>query len=398
MSSSPPEPIEYPIERSCPFDPPPALGALRGRAPLSRMAYPGGSVGWVATRHAEARAILAEPRFSARNDLHRSPVESDLYSQVPAPPGMFNKMDPPDHTRYRKLLAPLFTVRRTAALAERIEQIAVSQLDAFTAGPKPADLVAGFAEPLPSIVICELLGVPDGIRLKIVDHMKTISFHTTDAKRAGWSMWALHSHVQQVVQTAIARPDPQTVLGHLAGTGELSTEELVHLTSVLLVGGHDTVTGMLGLGVFALLEHPEELRRVRADPELIPAAVEELLRYLTISHLGAGRCALEDVEVGGETVAAGETVTVALSVANRDPDRFEDPDRLDVTRSARGHVAFGHGVHQCVGQHLARSILQIGYRVLFERLPDLAMVDAATDVPLGTDQIHLGPSRLTVTW
>jgi cytochrome P450 len=234
--------------------------------------------------------------------------------------------------------------------------------------------------------------------LKIVDHIKTISCYTTVAKKAGWSMWALHSHVQQFVQAKLAKPDNIGIVSQLVRTGLLSTEELTHLCSVLLVGGHDTVASMLGLGVFSLLEHPDQLARLREEPALVGNAAEELLRYLTISHLGAGRCALEDVEIGGKLVKAGETVTVALASANRDPERFEDPDSLDVARSAQGHLAFGHGVHQCVGQHLARNILRIGYRSLFERLPGLRLAGRAEDVQMGNDLIHYGPKSLLVTW
>jgi cytochrome P450 len=388
----------FPTERGCPFSPPEEFGVLREREPLSRMSYPDGAEGWIATRHAEVRAILADPRFSARNELHRSPVATDLGHQTSAPPGMFNKMDPPQHTKYRKLLTGYFTVRKMADFGATVERIVADHINSLLAMDQPVDLVAEFAEPVPSEAICALLGVPDGIRVKILDHMKTISCYRTTAKKAGWSMWALHSHVQQFVQTALAAPGEGGLIGQLAGSGALTAEELTHLTSVLLVGGHDTVTSMIGLAIFTLLEHPDQLTVVREDPSAIDNAVEELLRYLTISHLGAGRCAVEDVEISGTQVRAGETVTVVLASANRDPERFADPDDLDVTRSAQGHLAFGHGVHQCIGQHLARGLLRTSLRALITRLPGLRLAEPADAVPMGTDMIHYGPKRLRVSW
>jgi cytochrome P450 len=187
--------------------------------------------------------------------------------------------------------------------------------------------------------------------------------------------------------------------GRLAATGELTEEELVNLAVLTLAGSLDTTPNMLSLSTFALLEHPDQLALLRERPELYAqGAVDELLRYLTISHMGSSRCALEDVEIGGTTIRAGQTVVLSLPAANRDPEVFEDPDRLDVTRVPRKHLALGFGAHQCLGQHVARASLRIGLRALFERFPTLRLAEPAEEVPLRDRAVHYGVDRLLVAW
>jgi cytochrome P450 len=187
------------------------------------------------------------------------------------------------------------------------------------------------------------------------------------------------------------------LLSDLVARDDLTTDEVVNLIWALLGGGFDTTANMLALGTLALLAHPSQLALFRDQPELTDNAVEELLRYLTISHLGASRAALEDVDLEGTRIRAGETVVVALGAANRDPEHFADPDRLDITAPTQGHVAFGHGEHQCLGQNLARAVLRIALPALFERFPGLRAVDALDDIPLKTDMLHYGVHELRVT-
>ncbi|MFG1702202.1 cytochrome P450 [Nonomuraea sp. M3C6] len=378
--------MRLPIERppGCPFDPP---AELRGLPPMSRLEFADGHLGWLATTSAAARAVLGDPRFSARQELKHAALRSVRPGgpASPAPPGFFAATDPPEHTRYRRLLTGQFTVRRMRVLEPRIERIAAEHLDAMAKAGPPVDLVRAYALPIPSLVICELLGVPYD------DHdffqERSARIVTPGADSAG-ALADLTTYLGALVRRKRATPDDDLISGL---TGDLTDEELTNVALILLVAGHETTANMLALGVFALLEHGQPYE---------DAAVEELLRWLSILHLGApSRAALEDVEVEGELVRQGETVALSLPVINRDRAVFEEPDALRLDRAeARRHLAFGYGVHQCLGQQLARIELRIGYRALFERFPGLRLAVPATEVPLKTDASVYGVSALPVTW
>ena len=392
--------IDLPEQRSCPFDPPPEYAALREQcpvAPLRLTVGPGAGAGWLVTRLADARAVLADRRFSHRNELIGLPIAPpfamETYAPPPAAPGAFIKMDPPEHSRYRKLLARHFTMRAIAGHTAMITRITHECLDTMARSGRPVDLVATFAEPLPVRVMCELLGVPEDMRKPLGAHLAVLSRRSYLVRELIDACTVIAETLQKLVGGPLTG-----VLGELARDGELSDEELVNLAWALLGGGFDTTTNMLALGTFALLAEPAQLGVLRAGPELLDNAVEELLRYLTISHLGASRAALEDVDLHGTTIRAGDTVVVALPAANRDPAQFADPDRLDITANVQGHVAFGHGVHQCLGQHLARAVLRVGYRALFERFPSLRLETPVRQVPMRTDMLHYGVHELLVSW
>ncbi|MGP3957076.1 cytochrome P450 [Nonomuraea sp. 3N208] len=378
--------MRLPIERDpkCPFDPP---SALRGLPPMSRLEFADGHLGWLATTLEAARTVLADPRFSARTELKHSAVRSTMPGGAgrPAPPGFFAATDPPGHTRYRRLLTGQFTLRRMRVLEPRIERIAADHLDAMAAAGPPADLVSAYALPIPSMVICELLGVPYEDHDFFQDRSLQIVAPGGDVARASAD---LAGYLGELVRRKRAEPGDDLISG-LAD--ELTDEELVNVAMILLVAGHETTANMLALGVFALLA---EGRPYEEGME------EELLRWLSILHLGApSRAALEDVEVAGTLVRKGETVALSLPMINRDPAVFEDPDALDPGRQeARRHLAFGHGVHQCLGQQLARIELRIGYRALFERLPRLRLAVPASEVPLRHDAAVYGVGSLPVTW
>jgi len=314
-----------------------------------------------------------------------------------APPGFFLRLDPPDHTRFRKLLTGQFTVRRMKMLEPRIEEIAGGFLDAMQAAGPPADLVEMFALPVPSMVICELLGVPYEDRDRFQRDSKTLlSLHTT-ADEARAAMRRTLDYMAELVRRKRAEPGDDLLSG-LIETGELKDDELAGVAMLLLIAGHETTANMLGLGTYALLTHPDQLAAMRAGPATVDGAVEELLRHLTIVHIGPTRTALEDVELAGRTIKAGDSVTLDLRVANRDPSRFPDGDRLDLTRGSAGHLAFGHGVHQCLGQQLARAEMRIAYPALLRRFPRLRLAVPADDVPMRADMAIYGVHRLPVTW
>lgn len=386
-----------PTSRDHPFDPP---RELRRRLPLHPLAFPDGHVGWLVTGYATARAVLADPRFSARQELRHLPVQVRPLATArptPAAPGMFMRMDPPEHTRYRQQLTGRFTVRRVRQLTPRIRQLANQHLDAMRRHGPPADLVHAYALPIPSLVIAELLGVPHADRERFQHHASVLlGLHSTP-RQAEAATVAVTRLLGSLVAAKRAAPDG-TLLGDLARDGRLTDRELVGIAMVLLVAGQDTAASMLALGTFALLQHPDQLAALRGDPARIEHAVEELLRYLSIIQFGVHRTALEDVRLDGQQVMAGQTVVISIPAANRDPERFANPDMLDIARPATGHLAFGHGVHQCLGQQLARVQLQIGYAALFDRLPGLRLAVPSQEVPLRTDTGVYGVRRLPVTW
>jgi cytochrome P450 len=392
-----------PDKRSCPFDPPDEYRTLREQEPISPLDFvlsPGSRNGWLVTTLAEVRAILADPRFSHRQELVALPIPPpfpfDVYQPEPAAPGTFNKMDAPEHTRYRRLLAKHFTVRRIRSLEPAAERIAAELLDGMVAAGPTAELVADYAEPLATRLMCELVGVPETDRAELLHHLTVVArlHYTLDELIA--AITTISANLDRLVTDT--DPVGNGLLSELVRTGELTHDELVNLTWALVGGGFDTTTNMLALGTFALLRHPDQLRRLLAEPALWDNGIEELLRYLTVSHLGASRCALTDVQVGEHTIAAGETVVLALSAANRDPARFPEPDVLDVGRVTQGHVAFGHGVHQCIGQHLARLTMRVGFRALFDRCTDLRLAVSDEEIMMRADMLHYGVHELPVTW
>ncbi|GHG67012.1 cytochrome P450 [Streptomyces griseocarneus] len=388
-----------PLDRptGCPFDPPAGLAEVREQQPLVRMRYPDGHLGWLATGHSTVRAILADSRFSSRYELMHYPVPGAEFTELPpAPVGDLTGIDPPEHTRYRRLLAGKFTVRRMRELTARVERIAADHLDAMERHGPAVDLVEAYAHPVPALMICELLGVPEADREAFTRRAAAIGDPDAAPEQRLAAMNGLGEFVHELVLAKRAAPT-EDILSDLTAT-DLSDAELAGIGGFLLAAGLDTTANMIALGTFALLGHPEQAGALRADPSLADQAVEELLRYLSIAHTGV-RTALEDVEVDGRLVRAGESVTVSIQAANRDPARFAEPDTLDLRRGATGHLAFGHGVHQCLGQQLARVEMRVALPALFTRFPTLRLAVPPGEVPLRAPDASLyGVRRLPVTW
>ncbi|TQM13492.1 cytochrome P450 [Pseudonocardia kunmingensis] len=380
-----------------PFDPPPELAAIRERHPLVRMTYPDGHDGWLATGYDACRAVLADRRFSSRYELMHLPLAVDgaPAELPPAALGDLTGIDAPEHTRLRRPLVGYFTVRRMQALTERVEEIAAAHLDAMVRGGSQADLVPAFAKPVPALVICELLGVPYADRDTFQRHVFTIMGGRSTAEQVGAAMGALHEYLLGLVRAKRARP-AEDVLSSLTET-DLDDDELAGVGAFLLAAGLDTTANMIALGTFALLCDPHQLEVLRSDPGVVEPAVEELLRYLTVGHTGV-RAALEDVELEGQVIRAGESVTLAMGAGNRDPRRWSDPDVLDLRRGAPGHLALGHGIHQCLGQQLARVEMRVAFPALLSRFPGLRLDCAPADVPTRPDANIYGVHALPVAW
>jgi len=397
------DPFVLPTRRTPgrPFDPPAELDGPRSQGPLTRLALHGGQVGWLVTGYEAARSILGDPRFSTRHDRKGGVVPGvrpEGEGGAP-PPGFFGGMDAPEHTRYRRLLTGRFTVHRMKRLEPRIAEIAAGLLDAMERAGTSADLVGSYALPIPSLVICELLGIPYD------DHELFQRLTTTmiDLEGAHDESEAAQAALTAYLRDQVERKHAERgegLLGDLVAGGELTDEEVTNIALLLLVAGHETTTHMIALSTFALLEHPDRLAALRATPALIDTAVEELLRYLSVLHYGGPRRgALDDVEVDGTLIRAGETVVFSLPAINRDPAVFPDPDTLRFDRpNARRHLALGHGIHQCLGQQLARIEMRIALPALLDRFPDLRLAVPAAEIPFRESFPVYGLWRLPVAW
>ncbi|MFF5208271.1 cytochrome P450 [Streptosporangium sp. NPDC000396] len=392
--------------RQCPFDPPRALAEMHAKGPVGQVKLGTGEVIWLVTGLSEARAVLSDPRFSAdrfnrRNALLSVPEEMrEKLFDPRARAGQFLAMDPPEHTRLRKMVIGQFTLRRMRALIPRITEIVDAHLDAMEAAGTSAELVSAFALPVPSLVICELLGVPYEARADFQRRTALLLSMNTPLEEVVRVRDEMRQFMHELVAAKRARPDDGLLSGLIHGdhAGELTDDELVGITNLLLTAGHETTANMIGLGTFALLEHPEQLELLRRDPEVADRAVEELLRYLSIVHLGPFRIAAEDVMVGGELIPEGGTVMISTPEINRDPVHWDDPAAFDLTRERNPHLAFGHGVHQCLGQQLARAEMTVALPALVRRFPHLRLACRPEEVPLRENMFVYGVRSLPVAW
>ncbi|KAA5834510.1 cytochrome P450 [Saccharopolyspora hirsuta] len=392
----------YPKARTCPFSVAPEYSRLRAEEPIAKVSMLGGNSAWLVTRHDLVRQVLGDTRLSSdrrrpgfpRFTVNQQNVFQDL------PPSMIG-MDPPEHTAARRAVLGEFTVRRIEALRPRIQQIVDDRIDEVLAGPRPVDLVAALSLPVPSLVICELLGVPYDDHEFFQQRSSRLVHRSTPFDERVRAVRELRSYLDDLV-AAKERELPDDLLGRLARkqleSGGIDHPALVSAAFLLLVAGHETTANMISLGTLALLENPEQRAAIVADPAKTLPAVEELLRYFSIVEGATSRVALEDVEIGGVLVRAGEGVMALVSAANRDPEAFDRPDELDVDRKARHHVAFGFGPHQCLGQNLARMELQVVFDTLFRRLPDLRLAVPVEEVPVKSEATVFGLYELPVTW
>lgn len=382
------------------FEPLADLIELNKQSPIHRLVYPDGHVGWLITGYTAVRNVLSDPRFSARSEFKRAPVDrpgiAPFYGQ-PALPGWLVDMDPPQHTRYRRALSELLCMRRMKMLKPRIEQIVHERLDEMEQIGPPLNLVEHFALPIPSLTICELLGVPYEKRHEFQHNSATLFSLEASAQQAATSMESLTNFLLNLIEQKREQP-AEDLLSKLISLSEFNNEELAGIGVLLLTAGHETTTNMLALGTFALLSNPSQFLQLRNEPKLIENAVEELLRYLSIFQFGVPRTPLEDVTLEGCLIKAGESVTLSLPAANRDPSKFNSANELCISRSAHGHFAFGFGMHYCLGMHLARIEMQIGYLALFQKFPTLRLAISPEEIELNTNAGLYGIHQLPIAW
>jgi vitamin D3 1,25-hydroxylase len=375
-------------------DPYPAYDGARAEEPVRKVDLPDGPV-WMMFRHTDVRAALADPRLS-KDWRHTLPVEQR--AGMPATPiPMMILMDPPEHTRLRKLVSRTFTLRRMEELRPRVVELAGQLLDALPA-TGTVDIMAEYIFPLPVFVICELLGVPADDREKFAAWSNVMVDESTRDQAMDAST-KMYQYLAELIETKRAAPDDALIsaLIEVADGGDrLSQEELVAMSMMLLIAGHETTVNLIANGLLALLTHPEQLARLRARPELLAGAVEEFLRWDSPVHSTPVRFAAEDVEYAGVTIPAGAVVVLSLAAANRDGERFADAEELRVDRDASGHVAFGHGLHHCLGAQLARIEGQEGIGLLLDRRPDLALAIDPADLTYRRSTLIRGLRSLPV--
>lgn len=371
---------EFPMQRTCPFQPPPGYAALREDGPLTKVALFDGTAAWLVTSHAVARALLTDPRVSSDWTDPAFPVLSPVRGVIQKQNVMIG-MDAPDHTLYRRMVIPAFTARRINTLRETLGQIVDERLTALLAQDGPVDLV-GFAVSVPSIAICGLLGVPYDEHDFFEEETRKLVLRTS-AEEAGAALGNLQRFLDDLIGRKLADPGEGLIDDLISGPyadGRIDRPMMVQMCTLMLMAGHETTANVILLGLLTLLENPDEFAALRADPDLVPSAVEEMLRYHGPIEISFPRFAAEDTEIAGQPIAKGDMVIAVLAAADRDPARFENPDTLDIRRQANRHLAFGRGAHMCLGAPLARVEGQVAITTLLARMPDLRAAVELDDV------------------
>ncbi|MDX3387972.1 cytochrome P450 [Streptomyces niveiscabiei] len=396
---------EYPLPRAaeCPLAPAPAAQQLRAEKPLTKVRIWNGSTPWLVTRHADQRALLPDPRVSDDDlDPGFPYVNAHRADMAPVTPRLITNTDAPEHTRLRRTVNGPFVVKRIETMRAPVQKIVDDLIDDMLAGPNPTDLLKAFAFPLPSLVIAELLGVPYEDHDFFQRNSGVVLDGAVAPEVARKASGDLAAYLDNLLTKKMTEPG-KDVLTEMAGrvkAGEMTHTEAVHMGVAMLIAGHETTTTMISLGTLAFLQHPDQLALLREteDPKVIANAVDEVLRYLTILQTGVRRVAKDDIEIGGIVIRKGEGMIFDLHAANWDPEVFPDAERLDITRPARVHQAFGYGPHQCLGQNLARLELQVVYGTLYRRIPTLRLDAAIEDLEFDHTGTTYGVRSLPAAW
>jgi cytochrome P450 len=397
-------PPHYPMRReACPLDPAPGLAAMRAGPAASKVTMCDGNDAWLITRYDLIRAVLSDRRFTAITSAPGFPMMTRTSMLLRAEPksASFIRMDDPEHSRLRAMLSREFQVRNVEARRPVIRQVIDDTVARIAAGASPADLVAALTLPVPSRVIALLLGVPPEAQGFFEEHSAVLIDRGHSREQVAAARDALDSYLRDLIESRIREPGDDLVSGLVTSqvqTGQLTVDEAVPMCRLLLVAGHGTTASQASLSVLSLLTEPALAAAVRRDPGLIPGAVDELLRFHSIVQYGLARAATADVLVGDVLIRAGEGVVMSLAAGNRDPDRFGSADLLDPCRDARRHLAFGHGVHQCLGQWLAKAELEEIVSAMVRRLPGARLAVAFEELEFRDEVSSYGLAALPVTW
>ncbi|MFD9061161.1 cytochrome P450 [Kitasatospora purpeofusca] len=374
------------------FELAPQYSQLREADPVSRIILPDGTPAWLAISSHDVRTVLTDPRFSTRiQPMHRP--GGDTTERI----GALAHLDPPDHATYREPLQRLFSARRVRALEPRISQVIDEHLEMMAAAGPPADLVAAFAIPVPLTITCELIGLPLAERAMLQEAADLLLTLDVDPQNASDTATALLDYLNHVVRIKHSTPGDD-LISHMVGHGRYTDAEVAALAATVLLGGYETLAGMISTGAALLMHHPAQALALQGDVHDRTLAVEEILRYVTVIQYGCDRIALTDLFLGDQLIHAGDRVVAFLPAANRDPLLCPVPDVLNTQRPPTAHAAFGYGPHQCLGQQLARVELGLALHLLFQRFPRLKLADAQNDLPTRRDKLFASYHHLPVTW
>jgi cytochrome P450 len=384
-----------------PFDPPLRYEMLRDELPVSQVTMWDGSKAWFITRQEDVRAALSDERISADNRNPGFPLVSPGSETLTDKNPTFARMDPPEHSRQRAMVNADFTHKSVVRLRPQVQQIVDRLVDRILAKSPPADLVTEFAQPLAAQVMCLILGIPYEGQDFFQRVASTIPDHYAGQAKLDAASEELTRFLADLLESKAKRPGDDLLsrlLVEREGSGELTRDDILAMARVMLVAGYDPAANGIALGIAALFYHPEQLAALRDDPALIPGGLDELLRYMTNFHTGLPRVAVSDTEVGGQRIRAGEAVLCYIPSANFDPEWFEAPERLDLRKSNRGNVAFGYGIHRCLGQHLVKVEMEVALETLLRRLPNLRLAIDLDQIPFRQEAAVYGVSELPVNW
>ncbi|ACU98312.1 cytochrome P450 [Saccharomonospora viridis] len=394
----------YPMRRgACPLHPPPELAAMRNGPAARPVRLWDGSQVWLVTAYEHIRAVLGDRRFTAVTSAPGFPMMTRTSKLVRAQPqsASFIRMDDPEHSRLRSMLARDFLPRAVEEWRPRIRRLVEEMLTEIAASTPPVDLVATFALPLPSQVIAFLLDIPDDAHAFFQNRSAILIDRGYTPEQVKAAREDLDGYLRELVESRINKPGSDLVSRLVVNevqTGRLTVEELVPMCRLLLVAGHGTTSSQAALNLLSLLTDENLSTQLRRDPTLVPGAVDELLRFHSIVQNGLARAATEDVQLGDTLIRAGEGVVLSLSAGNRDESRFPDPDTVDPRRDARRHLAFGHGVHQCLGQWLAKVELEEMLYGMLRLLPQARLAVPFEELEFRHEVSSYGLAALPVTW
>jgi len=398
MTDTPPA---FPLPRECPFGPPARYAELRDKEPVSQVTIPTGKQPWILTRYADVRALLADPRVSSDIRHPGFPAMGVGEQEAGARSRPFIRTDPPEHTRYRRMLQAEFTVKRIRDMRPAIQSTADRLTDQMIAAGPPVDLVAAYANAISTTTVLSLFGAPTDDLEFFRDVTRVSGGRASSAEEVTAALGSMFRVLDDLISARDRDPGDdllsKLVVNHLR-PGAVTRHEMLSAIGITIVAGRETTTSMIALGTLMLLHHPDRLADLRADPGLMPAAVEELLRVLSVADSIPLRVATEDIAVGDTRIPAGAGIIALLAAANHDPEVFPDPRSLDFTRADNHHVAFGFGLHQCIGQNLARLELDVAIGTLIRRLPGLRSAVALEDLEFKHDAATFGIETLPVTW
>ncbi len=395
-------PLPLPGERTCPFGPPAEYEDLRAGSPVIRVACPTGVNAWLVSRYADVRAVLGDPVLFSNRPGVAAHILLGFGGDTPVGEGEFPRMDGAEHLRFRRHMAPeVSNIKRINQLRPLVQKIVDQRLDALAAAAAPVDMYTEFARPVTTAVIAELLDVPESERGLFQRAAESLSAGGSSAGDVASALQPLFEYLYMMVVTRRAEPGEDVISRMIVRSDQTDRPftdfELVSMAAALLIAGYDTTASLISHSIVALLEHPAELERLRADPSLAGTAAEELVRYLGVGS-GLLREVTQDTEIAGQPVKAGDYVVVAVQSANRDSDLYPDGDRLDIGRTSGPHLGFGHGPHQCVGQQLARLELTAVLGTVPRRIPSLRLAVPFDEIRFKVGGSVLGPVAVPVTW